>query len=861
MKSHRGLSAVIGTVFLIAIVVGALSYVSYSLEMMGNFSESLIVEESRQKNKQAESIEIVSIDLTGDKLDGVIKNTGEIPVQLNTLWIDEQGVNDVVQKYILDAQISPGKTINLISLVDVDMYSTKGYNMKVVSSRGDVNSFYVNSASQENIDIKMIAIPETIVTKFDATLLMTVVNNMSNNNILVNLTPTDPYPGCSADIDCTLVSGPDPASYDVLKSGDIAIFKWSYQLSGDKSDTFSFTGAVQNGNPGNDDTTIVTIDVPVYAEESGVSLQSLGFGSTSTLSDVLIMHDEIYGIPAGVDYQLSPLAAESSAATSLTFDDVSDSWQFFSSNVTATDAHFPAGNWNASMRYYHDHIPSGLGSGSEKMWQNGQNGGMNLHFEDISPSTGMYDSGEDSTCYNLATTGQTAVVGAVHSTTMGVNGSGAYYFDGVNDHIRYETANDYSCNNPVDKNFSLVMWFKADVQPTYHTRQALYWIWNSNDGGGIRIEIGDGTSGNHGQLFFRVIDREGDNTVCYGDEPDGNGGENYMDGNWHHVAATYEISSGKCNFYLDGNSVDYVNSQASGELEWGNSEDVYIGNSESSDSDFSGYIDDILFWRDYVLVQNDVDILSDHSFGYNSTNMHFTISTYTDTGVLSNQIVYSNDYGLKWGDQGHYTDERDEYRGGNYTVSLPQVQLNINPDKNRLGFTMSYASGESLYMIIDDSDLDGTETVEYDLSTYLQPTTLISPQVLPAFHVWDNDDSKVTFFTYNAGDEGSWFTDQGTRIIFSGAAGNYAGLVDSISYGGDTVIMDYDKDSPFVPRDTQADIIFWPPQKTPNKSEPADDDDRIDAGVYDVDVFLNGYDEDGTIFLRSIDLGTVTVLE
>ena len=65
MKSHRGLASVVGAVFLIAIVIGGLSYVSYSLETMGNFSEALITEESRQKDKQDEAFEVVSIDIIG----------------------------------------------------------------------------------------------------------------------------------------------------------------------------------------------------------------------------------------------------------------------------------------------------------------------------------------------------------------------------------------------------------------------------------------------------------------------------------------------------------------------------------------------------------------------------------------------------------------------------------------------------------------------------------------------------------------------------------------------------------------------------------------------------------------------------
>jgi len=862
MSSHRGLSAVIGTVFLVAVVIGALSYVSYSLEIMGNFSESLIVEESRQQDKQSEAFEISSLDLSDVTLDGVIKNTGELPIELTTLYIDEQGVNDVVQKYTLDAEIAPGDTIDLLDFANIPIDSTTGYNMKIISSRGAVNSFYVNSNGQENIDITMMAIPETLVTDFDATLLMTVVNNMSNNNILVNLTPEDPYSGCSMNPDCTLVTGPEPASYDVLKSGDIAIFKWNYQLSGDDGDTFNFQGAIQNGNPGNSDSATVTIDVPIYAENSGVSLESLGFGSNSQVDNVFVMHDETYGIPAGVDYQLTSLVPDS-PGTTLTFDDVSDSWQFMSSNVTNTDAHFPAGSWNASMRYVHDHLPNGMDAGSEDIWEDLNDGGMILHFEDVSPSSGLYDSGQDSTCYTLADHTDSFVSGATWSATGGVNGSGAYYFDGVNDYIQYQSGTDKKCNQPKDKDFSIVFWFKADVQPSNHNYQSLMYIWDESDGG-IDIYIGDTTSGNHGRIYAITHDKDSDESHCTGDEPDGNGGENYMDGEWHHFALSYDKSSGTCWLYLDGDLKDSENSSANSDLNWDDGRNWTFGNDDTRAYDYTGWMDDIMMWIDYRLDANEVTDMYEHSYGYNATNIHFTLGNHTNTGTLLNTISYSNDYGLKYGDSGHYAatgDLWDEYRGGNFTIPLPETHFNISPDENRLGFTMEYASGEELYFLLDESELSGTETEEYSLSSYLQPPSLPSNQNLPVFHVWNNDDLKVQFYAFSSGNEGSWLTNQGTRIIFNGTAGNYAGLVDTVSYGGDTVTLDTDEDSPFIPRDESADIVFWPPQKTPNKAQPADDDDRIDAGAYEVTVFLNGYDEDGSIFLRSIDLGIVTVLE
>ncbi len=861
MRSHRGLSSVIGAVFLIAIVISSLSYITYSFGIMGNFSENLIAEESRLKDKQREAFEVTSIDITGaNKLDGIIKNTGQIPIKFTTLWIDEQGVNDVVQKFFIDTAVAPGNSFNIIDSVDFTMNHTKGYNMKLVSSRGQVQSFYVNSASQENIDIKLMAIPENIVTGFDTTLLMTVVNNMSNNNILVNLTPEDPYSGCSSDSDCTLVSGPDPASYDVLKSGDIAIFKWSYELIGDDGDTFSFTGDIQNNNDGNEDSATVTIDVPEYAESSGVALESFGFGQTTIVDNLFILHEETFGIPATWNYQLTPLVPDSSG-TPKTFSSVDDEWKFMSSNVTATDAHFPAGVWNASLRYYSDHLPSGMTGSADDIWKNNKDGGIKLHFEDITPDSGIYISSEDETCYSLQWEGDTGISGnPIWSATDGVNGSGAYLFDGSGDYLRIEGLSHDNCGNPHGNDYTVAAWFKSTAEFINNSKQTILMMWDTSDCddddcGGYKLVLGNGNTNQRGTVFFTNMDEYGNEHRCesYGDTSSDS--IDYADGQWHHVVGT--MNNNGCYMYVDGNNVDY---DAGGDEHLDGDDDIYIGAAEGGGDEFVGYIDDVMIWMDFDLPQGDVTALFEHSFGYNSTNMHFTLGNYTDTGVLSNQLVNSNDYGMKWSDQGHYSNLWDQYRGGNYTVSLPEVRLNINDDGNRLGFTMSYASGEPVYMLMDEGDLDGTESVEYDMSSYLQPTDLVDPQVLPVFYTWDRKDKTVEFFAYSAGDEGAWFTFQGTRIIFNGTQGNYAGLIKSISDGTNSVPMSVTKDSPFIAANSDADFVFHAPQLKPEASFPQNPD-KIPAGAYSVSIFINGYDESGTIFIRSISIGTIEVLE
>ncbi len=64
MKSRRGITTIVATVFLIAVVVASLTYITYSLELMANFSEKLVTEESRKKAIQDESFELTFVNVT-----------------------------------------------------------------------------------------------------------------------------------------------------------------------------------------------------------------------------------------------------------------------------------------------------------------------------------------------------------------------------------------------------------------------------------------------------------------------------------------------------------------------------------------------------------------------------------------------------------------------------------------------------------------------------------------------------------------------------------------------------------------------------------------------------------------------------
>jgi hypothetical protein len=214
---------------------------------------------------------------------------------------------------------------------------------------------------------------------------------------------------------------------------------------------------------------------------------------------------------------------------------------------------------------------------------------------------------------------------------------------------------------------------------------------------------------------------------------------------------------------------------------------------------------------------------------------------------------------LPWSDP---TSGLDGYgTGGNLTMSMPQVGLNILPlnNGNRLNFTLSNTDtgGEDISLIFDDQALDG----EYPIprSSFLQ-----LPQPAEPLPVYFNliQSQKVAYFAYNTGDEGAWFTYQGTRIVFNATdtTGHYTGIVDSVWNGVDDLVhLSATQDGPFIDKDATADIVFWQPQKAPQAAIP-DPADYIPVGTYDVTVYVNGYDEDGTVFVQSLDIGTILVI-
>jgi len=508
-------------------------------------------------------------------------------------------------------------------------------------------------------------------------------------------------------------------------------------------------------------------------------------------------------------------------------------FQWFSSNASANDITISPGNWNASLRYGSPRLPPDMHNDASIIHDTDSDGGGHTFHFNTNSGTARKDSGQMSTCTDLVDAG--SISGATWYSDRGVNDTGAYQFNG-NTYISIDNSgNKKDCNYVDAQDMSIAGWFNATSGGG--DSQTIFSKYDTGNGGfEVAIE--------NGNAAFTFWEDGNDITKCI------TSGTDYRDNNWNHFAVAH--SAGDCELYVNGVSKDTDSSDAGHEHE--DTNPLYIGMRSGSTNGFVGYIDDLMFWNNYILTSADVTALKEYSFGSNVHKINFFLENATGGGTTVNNLFTELDYDLPWSDQLGGSSVQESYAGSNFTKYMSEVYLKIASD-NRLNFTMSYASGDAFTLLVDDSDLDGSPP---PLSSHLQVPD--SDEILPTY-LYHDQDNEVIIFIYNAGDEGAWLTYPGTRVVFNGTEGHYAGLVHKVDNHIDTeVTMSPDDDSPFVPAGTQADVDFWHPQRSPTTSQPSSNE-KIAVGYYDVTIFLNGYDEVGGIIVRSINLGTVEVVE
>lgn len=851
MRKHRGLSAIVGTVFLVAVVIGALSYVTYSMNVLGNFSESLIAEEKRQKDQKTESFEISSLQIDAQsKLDGVVKNTGEIPVEITNLWIEEDGAPDTVKKIPIDRTIAPGKTFNLVDEVGFVMDPLKGYNMKMITSRGQVQTFAVNSASSGSLWMQLTGVPSTIPSTFETTLIYTVVNNMTNGNDLYNLTPELTTDIIGAGIVSPVGINPQPSSYPVLGPGEVATFLYTYSLTGDEGDGVTFTANLQNGVDGNSASSTVMIKEVTLATEAGTALESFGLANElAATEDIMFFHDDTSLTPNG-EYQMDG-ADPNGVGTTMS---PQDGNLIFSSPAMVQASYTAEGGypWNSTLQYYSHYVPSSVTDPDFALFFDCDAcGGNNDSIESVGNVAVGGDKGD-------ADKGGGADTPTFFSTGGPFN-DGYYNFAGDRMSVSWDPnhASVAQWSNPDTCCDSTAAWVR--IPSTSDSYMSIIWFGDgSDDTDSYGLSIGNRWSAaDVGKAYFHYATEDWDVDIT-----DCESNSRIDDNQWHFIVGVRNAED-NCILYVDGVEQTDKDTTCCDNTSAVDADQIGIGwDHKDVNTELTGDIALIMHWNDHVLSQSEVTTLYNTNYGEDATTIQISIDKTDIDGIVTENIV---------------TDV--------ITLDFSAPGINSPTSGNNINFLTSNSTDEKYVETLIKTYIGANVTVAedehilYTVSDVPQSTdlpvffrmddnTMGTPSHLhtsptepnwPTFLILDNDDL-ITYVAYNEGPNGVWFNYQGTRMVLSTTDGlnSFGAIIKRINQ----TTVDADQDSIYFPADSYASLEFWQLAQPPRGGTNGPSSQTfVDPGDYSAAVFLSGYDEAGEVFLRSIKLGLIHIVD
>ncbi|MFZ0184823.1 MAG: hypothetical protein WBV92_05255 [Nitrosotalea sp.] len=249
MNNRRGISTVVGAVFFIIIFTTAVTFVNYDMNLLNNFTGAFVTKSQAQADANHETFSITQVTIANNKFNITVQNSGSIPITIDRLWVENKtDITWGTSKYAVNQIVYPGNSLSQIGQ-SLPLYAkpTQGYDLKLVTMRGNVKEFFVNSASQAPVYLQLFALPSTGSNNFIATLLLGVTNNMTNGGALTNIVPNMVVSNVTGVGKATLISGPTPSSYPILNNGAETFFQWNYNINGSNGYTANFQASLQNG--------------------------------------------------------------------------------------------------------------------------------------------------------------------------------------------------------------------------------------------------------------------------------------------------------------------------------------------------------------------------------------------------------------------------------------------------------------------------------------------------------------------------------------------------------------------------------------------------------------------------------------
>lgn len=790
-------------IFLVVVLSSVLGYFTYGIHLVEQVNDQVISKGMENIDKSRENFEITNIRIDSGKFNLTVFNTGEIPLNLTRFWINN--VTDSswpLQNFTLNTIVTPKQIVTNIGQ-ETELYAldSQAYSMKLITQRGNSKEISINSPNQEKLDLKLIALPETVPDKFRTTLLFTVTNNMTNQNTLLNIKPIMNTPQTTGTATHMLITPMVPTQVPILRQGDTASFIWIYEISGDIGETVTFTVSLENGISGNTASATVSINDVLLAQQSTTALTATSV-SGNAAKDLLFFHAETEQTPNNA-FQMY---AGDPDINGNTISVETDNPKFFTNNGTSVN--ISQGVWNASLTYFSAPFPDSL--------IDNNNNNMIFHFE---LNSAPEDSTENTSGHALGSSSNRPT----YQSTSGPHGSGAFSFDG-SDYIEINKESENDIHRSPD---STALWFKAT--DGISGKQILYRATENNND--EYYEIGIDSNDN---VYFEFLTQKNKiPTKCI------SSGFDYENNNWQHLVATRPTDQ-SCTLYINATSVN-TSSVGTGDGDI-SIDKIFIGAEDDNPNyGFNGIIDDVLHWDDYALLSGEISDLKNTNYGNAAHLVTFYINKTDANGIVESNIATNLNYPLKFLDG---KKDGDFLNSFNYSSAIGTGVAVTSTQ--RLVFDMQFQSGLDMDMRIDDMTI-----TQNPQNSFLQ-----TPSVDSSFQSYITiiGDQSNTLKMYSAGPDTVWITFDKTRLTFSDtiSSNTYASLL--LQANGTDVTSN--KDSIAFPPFTTLNLTFSSAKNPPSTSGSVG---VIPPGNYVMKMHLGGYDVAGGTISKSINFGTVLV--
>jgi archaellum component FlaF (FlaF/FlaG flagellin family) len=286
VMKRKGLSTIVGAVFMVIVMVGALNVTLWSMNEQERVTAAVTERANVSLDRLNEQIQIAGVRLDAGKLNMTIVNTGGQSAQLRSMYIiNETAVPKQQYRYDLDMAIDGRDSAANIgqSLPFVAKQNT-AYSVRVVTEAGVAASTKIAPVSQSALPMSLYVIPPTVTPGENVTLLYTVTNNSTDSYLSGGITPSIAT-SCTG---CTLTQHVAPPSNVQIGKGTTGLFKWVYEVDGADNTPVTFNATISNAKQGN------------YAIETGrievTDISQQSFYTEIIISSDLVQKPEIFVI-------------------------------------------------------------------------------------------------------------------------------------------------------------------------------------------------------------------------------------------------------------------------------------------------------------------------------------------------------------------------------------------------------------------------------------------------------------------------------------------------------------------------------------------------------------------------------------